>query len=118
MLRFAAVLMIALGSAARAPLHFSLVKSTPAADQTITAPLKRVQIWFSETPAPGVSQIKILGADKTALPAGKTVIDKDKSMYAELASPLAAGAYVVSWRAAGDDGHVMSGEIKFKVAQK
>ena len=118
MIRFAAVLMLALGSAAPASMHFSLVKSTPSADQTITAPLKRVQIWFSETPAPGVSQIKILGADKAALPAGKTLIDKDKSMYADLPTALAPGAYVVSWRAAGDDGHVLSGEIKFKVAQK
>jgi len=118
MLRFVAAATLALASAVPASVHFSLVKSTPTADQTLTAPLKRVQIWFSETPAPGVSQIKILGADKTALPAGKTLIDTDKSMYTDLASPLAPGAYVVSWRAAGDDGHLLSGEIKFKVARK
>jgi methionine-rich copper-binding protein CopC len=117
MIRFAA-LMLALSSAAPSSMHFSLVKSTPAADQTVTAPMTRVQIWFSEAPAPVVSQIKILGADKAAVPVGKTLVDKDKSIYTDLASPLAPGAYVVSWRAAGDDGHVLSGEIKFKIAKK
>ena len=113
---WAAILAAALSVSAAA--HFSLVKSSPATGQTLEASPKRLQLWFSETPAAGVSQLKLFGADKTALALDKTVIDKDKSIYADVPKPLAPGAYLLSWRAAGDDGHVQSGEIKFTVAPK
>ncbi len=115
----AAVVVVA--AALGAPLaatHFSLVKSTPAAGQALDASPKRLQLWFSETPAAAVSQLKLLAADKTPLPLDKTVVDKDKSLYADVPKPLAPGAYILSWRAAGDDGHVQSGEIKFTVGPK
>lgn len=112
-----AVLIVALWAPVTA--HFAVVKSTPTKDQTLDASFKRAQIWFSEVPAPGVSQLKVLGADKAEWPIGKTLIDdKDKSMYADFPKPLAPGAYLLSWRAAGADGHVLSGEIKFTVAPK
>jgi methionine-rich copper-binding protein CopC len=112
----AAVVVTALSVSVAA--HFSLVKSTPAAGQALEASPTRVQLWFSEAPAPGVSQLKLLTADKTELPLEKTIIDKDKSMHADVPKPIAPGAYVLSWRAAGADGHVLSGEIKFTVAPK
>jgi len=47
------------------------------------------------------------------------VIDaKDKSITVEPVKPLAAGDYVAKWRGAGDDGHVMTGEVKFTIAAK
>lgn len=98
--------------------HFSLVRSVPAKDQTLEVPPPRLQLWFSQAPAPVVSQITLKqGVLDVAL--GKTVVDdKEKSMYAEPVKPLAAGAYTVTWRAAGDDGHVMSGDIKFTIEPK
>jgi methionine-rich copper-binding protein CopC len=97
--------------------HFAMSKSSPAKDQALTASPKRLELWFSEVPAAGVSQIKLAKADKTDVAVGKTLIDeKAKSMYVELATPLAVGAYVLAWRGAGDDGHVVSGEIKFSIA--
>ena len=39
----------------------------------------------------------------------------DKSMMADLKAHLSDGNYVVSWQAAGDDGHVSKGEFKFSV---
>jgi methionine-rich copper-binding protein CopC len=99
--------------------HFTVSKSSPSANQALTASPKRVQIWYSQVPAEGVSQLKLLAADKSELPVGKTVVDKpSKSMYADVANPLKPGAYVVSWRAAGDDGHVLTGEIKFTLTEK
>ena len=83
--------------------------------------LKRLHLWQRrgdpETPAAGVSQIKLAKADKTDIAIAKTQIDdKAKSMFVELDKPLAVGAYVITWRGAGDDGHVLSGEIKFSIA--
>ena len=99
-------------------MHFSLMKSTPAKDEVLTATPKRLQLWFSEAPAAVVSEIKLKkGNDDVAL--GKsTVVAGEKTLFADPAKPLANGAYVMTWRAAGDDGHVLTGEVKFTVEVK
>jgi methionine-rich copper-binding protein CopC len=97
--------------------HFAVSKSSPSKDQTLDASPKRLQIWFSQVPAAPVSEIHLATADKKPVALGKTVVDKDaKSMYVDLPNPLPPGAYVMSWRGAGDDGHVQTGEIKFTIA--
>lgn len=111
-------LVLVVLAASLAAAHFAVVKSSPAKDQRLDTSPKRVQVWFSEAPAEGVSQLKLTSADKAEVPTGKVTIDKDKSIYADLPKPLAAGAYTITWRAAGDDGHVLNGEIKFTVAPK
>ena len=97
--------------------HFAVAKSSPAKDEALNASPKRLQIWFSQVPAAPVSEIKLASADKKDVPVGKTVVDKEsKSMYVDLPKPLTVGAYVISWKGAGDDGHVQTGEIKFTIA--
>jgi copper resistance protein C len=98
--------------------HFSLVRSVPAQDQKLELPPPRLQLWFSQAPAVVVSQIT-LKRDAVEIALGKTVVDdKGKSMYADPVKPLGAGAYTVAWRAAGDDGHVLSAEVKFTIQPK
>ena len=46
---------------------------------------------------------------------GNTEVRDDKSLVAMLPSELAAGAYTVRWRTAGDDGHTQRGEFAFTV---
>ena len=113
----AVVLCVVAGVNANA-FHFSVTKSAPAKDEVFTAAPKRLQLWFSEAPAAVVSEIKLKkGAEEIAL--GKsTVVAAEKTLYAEPSKPLANGAYVMSWRAAGDDGHVLTGEVKFTVEIK
>ena len=97
--------------------HFAVSKSSPAKDQTLETSPKRLEIWFSQVPAATVSEIKLATADKKDVPVGKTMFDKqNKSMYVDLPKPLPAGAYVKSWKGAGDDGHVQTGEIKFTIS--
>lgn len=98
--------------------HFELTKSDPAAKSTIagTAPSVRIQLWFTQVPAAGVSRLSLKGPSGD-LALGKTVIvPKDKSMYADAAGPLPVGAYTIQWRGAGDDGHVQQGTIPFTVS--
>jgi methionine-rich copper-binding protein CopC len=118
-LRLLSALVVAVVlTAAAAPFHFSVVKASPAKDQKLEASPKRLQIWFSQVPAAAVSEIK-LKRDTTDVPLGKTVIvAAEKSMYADPVKPIENGAYTLTWRAAGDDGHVMTGEIKFVVELK
>jgi methionine-rich copper-binding protein CopC len=98
--------------------HFSVVKSTPGKDQKLETAPARLQLWFSQAPAAAVSEIK-LKRGEADVELGKTVIlATDKSMYADPVKPLQNGAYALAWRAAGDDGHVLSGEIKFVVELK
>lgn len=111
--------IISFHSANLAAVHFSLTRSSPAADQALEASPKRLQAWFSQVPAEGVSHLTLMTGEKKAVPNLKSGIDKEsKSMYVDLATPLPAGAYILGWRGAGDDGHVMSGEIKFTITAK
>ena len=100
--------------------HFALVKSAPTKDQKFeaTAAPTRLQLWFSEAPAAPSSQMA-LKRDAVDVALGKiVVVDKDKTIYADPVKPLEPGSYTLTWRAAGDDGHVMTGELKFSIAPK
>ena len=102
--------------AAASPVHFSFVRSVPEAKQKLTESPKRLQTWFSEAPSAGVSRL-VLVRGTTEIKIGKTVIvGAEKSMYAEPVQPLEPGSYTLTWKAAGDDGHALSGEIAFTVA--
>ena len=115
----ALVLALSICTLAAAPrFHFALVKSTPSAGEKLAAAPARLQMWFSQSPAPGVSTITLKHGE-TDVDVKKPVIDaKDKSITVEPVKPLAAGDYVAKWRGAGDDGHVMTGEVKFTIAAK
>jgi methionine-rich copper-binding protein CopC len=112
------VLLLLTSAVAADSLHFAVVKSTPSKDAKLDAAPKRLQIWFSQVPAAAVSELK-LKRGTADVEMGKTVVQaSDKSMYAEPVKPLTNGEYAMAWRAAGDDGHVLSGEVKFVVEAK
>jgi methionine-rich copper-binding protein CopC len=115
---FAAILAAAAWASppAAVPFHFELIRSTPGAGVTVKTSPKRLQLWFTQVPAAGVSRITLMRDQDDVGAAAKTVIvPAEKSMYVELVSPLGAGAYVIAWRGAGDDGHVQTGTIPFFV---
>ncbi len=98
--------------------HFELIRSTPAANVTVKTTPARLQLWFTQVPAAGVSVIALKN-DAGDVALGKTVIvAAEKSMWAEPAKPLTAGTYTLHWRGAGDDGHVQQGDIVFTAAVK
>jgi methionine-rich copper-binding protein CopC len=111
-------IMVAAWTTTPSAFHFELLKSTPAAKAALTGSPARLQLWFSQVPAAGVSQVT-LANEKGDVALGKTVIvAKDKSMYADPVRPLGAGRYTIHWRGAGDDGHVQQGDIVFTVSAK
>ena len=116
-----AVVLTLSGPIAASPVvHFSLVRSVPAKDQKFdaTAAPARLQLWFSEVPAGPASQI-VLKREAVVVALGKiVVVQKEKSFYADPVKPLEPGAYTLTWRAAGDDGHVMTGDVKFSIVPK
>ena len=116
----AVVLVLSLTVSASPVRHFSLVKSSPVKDQKFDAAAAptRLQLWFSEAPAAPASQI-VLKRDAVDVALGKLiVVAKEKSIHTDPVKPLEPGAYTLTWRAAGDDGHVMSGDVKFSIVPK
>jgi methionine-rich copper-binding protein CopC len=96
--------------------HMKFERATPEPDSTVTAPLKSIQIWFSEAPDLAVSKIDVTGPSGPIKTTGMHAMDKSLMVMIEGATPN--GAYTVRWQAAGDDGHVQKGEFTFTVAAK
>ena len=120
-IRFAALALAAVGtlSAAAAParFHTKLVKSAPAANDTLATAPTAISLWFNEAVDLKVTTVKVAGASGT-VKTGALTRDaklKDAPVVAAISSALAAGKYTVSWSVAGDDGHPVKGTFDFVV---
>ncbi len=93
--------------------HTALTKSEPAAGKTVTAAPKQIQLWFNEKIDVALSKIELTG------PSGKVELTAphvmgDKSLMAGVSGNVGEGIYKPSpWQTAGDDGHVVKGNVKF-----
>ncbi len=120
-IRFAALALAAVGtlSAAVAParFHTKLVKSAPAANDTLATAPTAISLWFNEAVDLKVTTVKVAAASG-AVKTGALTRDaklKDAPVVAAISSALAAGKYTVSWSVAGDDGHPVKGTFDFVV---
>jgi copper resistance protein C len=96
--------------------HLSVVKTMPADEAHVSPPPERVQVWFNQQPSPRISRLELRGPGGQEVELGKVeVYGADRSISAAVPAPLAPGEYEVTWRAAGDDGHVMRGAFTFTV---
>lgn len=105
-----ALLLVAGGTVALAHTH--LVKSVPADRSTVTASPPNFVLTFAEP-----ARLTTLSLQKDAEPA-KKIGPLPSTAASEISIPapaLAAGKYTLSWRAIGDDGHVMPGKVSFTV---
>jgi methionine-rich copper-binding protein CopC len=112
-----AVTSAALAFALAAPLsaHMKMQKSEPAADSTVKAPLKTVQVWFSEAPDAAVSKLTLKGPAGDVKVSGVHVMAK--SLMGTVEGNPGPGKYTLAWQSAGDDGHAQKGEFSFTVTQ-
>jgi copper resistance protein C len=96
--------------------HLSVVKTMPADESYVSEPPGRVQIWFNQQPSPRISRLELRGPNEQEVELGKVEVhSEDRSISAAVPAPLAPGKYAVTWRSAGDDGHVMRGTFTFTV---
>lgn len=107
-------LALVAASAAAAAAHMAVRKTTPEAGAVLSESPREVRIWFTQSPDPAVSRLRLEGANGPVALGGTTVQD-DRSLTAALPSKLEAGTYTVRWRAAGDDGHTQRGDFAFTV---
>lgn len=99
--------------AAPANAHSALVSSDPAADGTVTAPLDRVSLTFSEAPLAGLDaglRIEVRDAQGTDVSTGDVEVSGETMAKAV---ELESGRYRVLWRYVSPDGHPITGEYGF-----
>ena len=102
-----------------APLsaHLKLMRSAPAADDVLASSPDVMQLWFTEEPLLPLSGVTLTG------PRGPIKLEPlkagvDRSVVAKVGATLEPGAYRLEWKAAGDDGHVISGQVPFSIKPK
>jgi copper resistance protein C len=102
--------------AASTPLlaHLAVKKTSPAKDTAVEASPEYIQVWFTEKPELSLSVLSVAGAAGAVELSPVEAADAN-SVRAAVKKPLAKGAYTVSWKTAGTDGHVLRGEFKFTV---
>ena len=80
----------------------------------VLAPL--AQVWFNQQPSPRISRLGLRGPDGRDVELGKVEVhSEDRSISAAVPAALPPGTYEATWRAAGDDGHVMRGAFTFTI---
>lgn len=106
--------VIAVAVLAVSPLvaHLSVSKSDPAHEGTVTASPKTVTVWFNQNPVIAVSALTLEGPGG-AVKLGAVTAGPERSLTAEVVDVLQPGNHTLTWRTAGNDGHVISGKRTF-----
>lgn len=107
----AALAGLLLSTAALAHTH--LVKSDPADGSVLAQPPEHVSLQFGH--AVRVTQFDIQKGDEKSQQLLTPLPEKAGVEISAVAPKLSPGAYVVSWRAVSNDGHVMNGKVRFTV---
>lgn len=96
--------------------HTELVRSSPAANATVTTSPRTITLTFSERVVPTFSKFELtMPVHRMNIPVTTTVSGDGKRIVGTVSSRLMKGSYRVSWTAAGSDGHKMTGSYSFKV---
>ena len=103
--------VVLLGGSIVALAHTHLLKSVPADGQAVAAPPGNIVLSFSEAARLTAAWIQKGEGARTRL----TAPEKTSKEVTLSLPALTPGAYVVGWRAASADGHVMPGRIRFTV---
>lgn len=96
--------------------HLRLVKSAPAADEALATSPAAVTLWFNQAPTLRLTRITLTDASGAKLPLGPVKAGPEEhTAMAELAQPIAAGAYTIAWVSGSPDGHVVRGKFGFSI---
>ena len=109
-------LLLALAVPAALLFHTELKTSVPERDAILKAPPEVVELGFSGKVNAKLTSIAILRPDSSEVM--KLVVEKTanaKVVRAPLLRPLPPGRYLVRWRTAASDGHVVRGVYGFAV---
>ncbi|KJL47405.1 Copper resistance protein C precursor [Microbacterium hydrocarbonoxydans] len=113
----ALLVVLAVGAGAEpASAHETLVSSTPAEGEQLTAPPEQITLVFSDS-------VLTMGAEVVLNDAsGRNWVDGDvaingATVTATVAPGMPAGAYDIIWKVVSGDGHPISALVPFSVLQ-
>jgi methionine-rich copper-binding protein CopC len=113
------LMVVATAAAARPTLwHLHLVRSSPAANDTLRQAPAAIRLWFSSPPEMAITTVHLTSVDGSkAVAVGPVTRDKADSapVVAPVTGAVAPGSYIVAWRTSAQDGHMSSGTIPFVV---
>jgi copper transport protein len=98
--------------------HPHLMRSRPAAAETVMQPPRILALTFSEKVEAKLSSALITGpnGDTIKLASFHAIGDGGSTVEAQIPGTLAAGNYSVEWACVGVDGHAIHGRFAFAVA--
>jgi copper resistance protein C len=91
--------------------HTALTSTNPADGQVVTEELTELVLTFAGE-IESLSTMKLL-KDGQEVPLKVEL--QEKQMIGTLSTPLDNGSYAIEWSIAGEDGHLITGEIPFTV---
>jgi methionine-rich copper-binding protein CopC len=113
MARLLTLLLLITCAASNAAAHVRLKSSDPADGATLASAPARITLVFSAVAT--VTAATVQGATEDSATKLEVMPNEASTTHAVALPPLAPGDHVVTWRALSDDGHVMSGEVRFTV---
>lgn len=97
--------------------HQQLLRSEPAQGDHLSEVPRTLHLVFNEPVELAVSRLALAGPNGTvALPRLRLHSDSSTVLLADIAGPLEAGTYTVTWQVVGSDGHPVRGEFAFTIA--
>jgi len=111
-LAVAGALAAAVTSAAPASAHASLVKATPADGATLTSAPSQVVLQFDDPISSSFATLVVTGPDGHDVTTGKPSVS-GSTLTGHLEDGLPAGAYRTAFRVVSDDGHPVTGQLRF-----
>ena len=105
--------VLATSALSLAHAHTKLATTSPAANATVAAPKELVLDFGGDV---RLTAVTLTAASGAAVPLAALPTEVASKFTVAVRAPLAAGDYVVVWRAVGGDTHIVSGEFRFSVA--
>ncbi len=103
---------------APAGAHTRLESSAPAADAVLRTPPAEIRLRFSGRAEPTLTGATLTTAAGDTIPVGRATVEPgsaNRAFVIPIPTSLAPGQYLVEWRTAGTDGHVIRGAFTFLV---
>jgi methionine-rich copper-binding protein CopC len=99
--------------------HLHLLRSQPAANDTVAAAPAALRFWFSERPELAITSVKLASSNGTAVELAKLAVDTGANgpLVAAVRGQIAKGTYTVTWRTTAMDGHPANGTFNFVVSR-
>ena len=94
--------------------HTHLASSFPRANEVVAVAPAEITLTFSARPEVPLTKLTLLRADSTPVALERVRAGRDTlTVAARVPGPLPVGQYIVVWRTASRDGHVVRGSYHF-----